>query len=75
MKNKLVKSGYKLWVVATPLRYAIQFYPYLGKNDFFNPDLGLRGSVVDKLMDSLSKHAASDYHVTTDNFFRSPQLL
>ena len=55
MKNKPVKFGYKLWVVATPLGYAIQFYPYMGKNNSFDPDLGLRGSVVDKLTDSLSK--------------------
>ena len=75
MKNKPVKFGYKLWVAATPLGYAIQFYPYMGKDDFFDPDLGLGGSVVDKLTDSLPKHAGSNYHIITDNFFTSPQLL
>ena len=49
IKNKPVKFGYKLWVAATPLRYANQFYPYMGKDDFFDPDLGLGGSVVGKL--------------------------
>ena len=51
MKNKPVKFGYKLWVAATPLRYAIQFNPDMSKDDFFDPDLGLGGSVVDKLTD------------------------
>ena len=39
MKNKPVKLGYKLWVAATLLGFAIQFYPYIGKDDFFDPDL------------------------------------
>ena len=47
----------------------------MGKDDFFDPDLGLGGSVVDKLTDSLPKHAGSNYHIITDNFFTSPQLL
>ena len=59
------------WVAATPLGYAIQFYPYMGKDDFFDPDLGLGGSVVDKLTDSLPKHAGSNYDIITDNFFAS----
>ena len=53
MKNNLVKFGYKLWVAATPLKYAIQFYPYMGKDDIFDPDLGPGRSLIDKLIDSL----------------------
>ena len=75
MKNKPVKFGYKLWVAATPLGYAIQFYHYMGKDDYFDPDLELGRSVVDKLTGSLPKHARSNYHIITDNFFTSPQLL
>ena len=59
----------------TPLGYTIQFYPYMGKDDFCDPDLGLGVSVVDRLTDSLPKHAGSNYHIITDNFFTSPQLL
>ena len=69
--NKPVKFGYKLRVAATPMGYAIQCYPYMGKDNFF----GLGGSVVDKSMGSLPKHAGSNYHIVTDNFFTSPQLL
>ena len=47
----------------------------MGKNDFFDPDLGLGGSVVDKLMESLPEHAGLNYHIITDNFFPIPQLL
>ena len=75
IKNKPVKFRYKLCVAATPLGYAIQFYPYMCKDNFFDPDLGLGGSVVDKLTNSLPKHARSNYHIITDNFFTSPQLL
>ena len=75
MKNKPVKFGYKLWVAASPLGHSIQFYPYMGKDDFFDPDLELGGSIVDKLTDSLTKHAGSNYHIIADNFFTSYQLL
>ena len=71
IKNKPVKFRYKLWVAATPLGYGIQFYPYMGNDSFFDPDLGLGGSAVDKLTDSFPKHAGSNYHIITDNFFAS----
>ena len=73
MKKKAVKFEYKLWVAATPLGYTIQFYLYMGIDDFLDIDLGLGGSVVGKLTDSLPKHAGSNYHIA-DNFFASPQL-
>ena len=69
MKNKPVKFEYKFWIAAIPLGYAIQFYLYMGKDDVFDPDLGFEESVVDKLMDNLSKHAGLNYHTITDNFF------
>ena len=47
----------------------------MGKDDFLDPDMGLGGFVVDKLTNNLRKHARSNYHLTTDNFFISPQLL
>ena len=59
------KIGYKLWVAD------IQFYLYMGKDDFFDPDLGLAGSVIDELTDSLPKHTGSNYHIITDNFITS----
>ena len=40
-----------------------------------DPDLGLGRSAVDRLTDSFPKHAGSNYHIMTDNFFTSPQLL
>ena len=47
MRNKPVRFGYKFWVAATPLCYAIQFYPYTDSS------LGLGGSVVANLTEKL----------------------
>ena len=47
----------------------------MGKDNFFDPDLGPREFVVDKLTNSLPKHAASNYQFITNNFFTSIQLL
>ena len=74
MKNKPVKFGYKFWVAASPLGYAIQFYPYMGKDDNYDSTLGLGGSVVAKLAESLPQQDGSNYHIM-DNFFTSPNLL
>ena len=75
IQNKPVKFGYKLWVAATPLGYAIQFYPYAGKDDNYNNDIGLGGSVVMTIMSKLPTVSNLNYHVVMDNFFTSPSLL
>ena len=74
IQNKPVKFGYKLWVAATPLGYDIQFYPYAGKNDNYNKDIGLGGSAVMTLMSKLPTVPNSHYHAVMDNFFTSPSL-
>ena len=63
MRNKPVKFGYKFWVAATPLGYAIQFYPYMGKDEYYDSDIGLGGSVVTKLADALPRQDGSNYHI------------
>ena len=75
MQIKPVKFGYKLWVAATPLGYAIQFYPYAGKDANYDKDLGLGGSVVMSLVSKFPSIPKSSYHVVMDNFFTSPSLL
>ena len=52
-----------------------QFYPYAGKNDNYNKDIGLGGSVVMTLMSKLPTVPDSHYHAVMDNFFTSPSLL
>ena len=74
IQNKPVKFGYKLWVAATPLGYAIQFYHYAGKDDNYNKDIGLSGS-VNMTMSKLPTVPNSSYHVVMDNFFTSPSHL
>ena len=75
IQNKPVKFGYKLWAAATPLGYTRQCYPYAGKDDNYNKDIGLGGSVVMTLMSKLPTVPDSNYHVVMDNFFTSPSLL
>ena len=75
MQSKPVKFGYKLWVAATPLGYAIQFYPYAGKDANNDKELGLGCSVVMSLVSKFPSIPRSSYHVVMDNFFKSPSLL
>ena len=75
IQNKPVKFGYKLWVAATLLGYGIQFYPYARKDDNYNKDIGLGGSVVMTLMSKLPTVPDLHYHPVMDNFFTSPSLL
>ena len=75
MKNKSVKFWNNLWFAATLLEYVIQFYPKTDNGNFFDLDLGHGGSVVEKLTNSLQKHAWSNYHNITYNLFKSHQLL
>ena len=75
IQTKPVKFGYKLWVAATPLCYSIQLYSFAGKDDNYNKDIGLGGSVVMTLMSKLPTVPDSHYHAVTDDFFTSPSLL
>ena len=75
MRNKPGKFGSKFRVAATPLGYAIQFYPYAGKDENYDSNLGLGGSVVATLAEKLPSQVGSNYHIIMDNFFTSPNLL
>ena len=79
--GKPIKFGYKLWVLAKPLGYCVQFCPYAGKDTQLDEygDIGLEvgGTVVAHLLKCLSfqQDNGSIYHVVMDNFFTSPGLL
>ena len=75
IRNKPVKFGYKFWVAATPLGYAIQFYLYAGKDENYDSNLGLDGSAVATLAAKLPSQFGSNYNIIMDNFFTSPNLL
>ena len=75
MRNNPVKCGNKFWVAATPLGHAIQFYPYAGKDENYDSNLGLCGSVVATLAEKLPSQIGSNYHIIMDNVFTSPNLL
>ena len=53
MRNKPVKFGNKFWVAATLLGYAIKFYRYAAKDENYDSNLGLGGSVVATLSEKL----------------------
>ena len=54
LHNKLIKFGYKMWVVATCDGYYIQYDSYLGAGTDLDPDLALYGNVADSLVSILS---------------------
>ena len=59
----------------TPFSYTIQSYLYAGKDENFDSNLGLGGSVVATLAEKLPSQVGSNYHIIMDNFFTSPNLL
>ena len=75
IRKKPLKFGYKFWVDATPLGYAIQFYPYTGKDENYDSNLGLGHSVVVTLAEKLPSQVGSNFHIIMDNFFTSRNLL
>ena len=75
MQSKLMKFGYKLWVAATPLWYAIQFYPYAGKDANYDKELDFGGSFVMSLVPKFISIPKSSNKVVMDNLFTSLSLL
>ena len=75
MRNKPIICGHKFWLAATQLGYTIQFYPYAGKDENYDSNLGLSGSVVTTLAEKLLSQVGSNYHIIMDNLFTSPNLL
>ena len=77
--SKPIKCGLKLWVMATPLGYCIQFRPYAGKKStlqwYENIELGLGASVVANLVSKFPVMQTSNYHIVMDNYFTSPAFL
>ena len=79
--GKPIKFGYKLWVMASPLCYCIQFHPYLGKDyqlsEYGNIGLGLGAAVVVHLAQFLPapNDDHSKYHLLMHNYFTSSELL
>ncbi|XP_039281477.1 piggyBac transposable element-derived protein 3-like isoform X1 [Nilaparvata lugens] len=72
--GKPIRFGYKVWMLATRLGYAIQMEPYQGKSTgATNPELGVGGSVVMDLISELPSDRK--YCFFFDNFFTSLKLL
>jgi len=73
MKNKPVKFGIKIWVLADAVTsYCYNFDVYVGKNaEVVNENLGLASKVVIALTKTIEMKG---YEIYTDNFYTSPHL-
>ncbi|XP_070173741.1 piggyBac transposable element-derived protein 3-like [Littorina saxatilis] len=73
IRGKPIRFGFKLWTLADPLGYVVQFEPYTGAGGG-QPygRLGLGGTVVKDLISELPQRP---YYLTFDNFFTSLPLL
>jgi len=72
MRNKPTKWGFKLWVVADPSGYTLDFNVYTGKESDGKREHGLAYDVVMKL---IGPFCFQGYHVYIDNFYTSAKLL
>lgn len=73
IRMKPIRFGYKQWVMATPLGYAICLSPYQGASAGFDRSLGLGHSVVLDLVQKLPD--GLPFHIFFDNFFTGLPLL
>ena len=77
IRGKPIRFGFKVWVLATPLGYVVQFDPYQGARGRQTeyPGLGMGGSVVLDLVSELQEENESSFHLTFDNLFTSLPLI
>ena len=57
------------------LPHAIKLYPYMGRDENYDPTLEVNESVVRKSNSSLPNQDVSNYHVVMNKFFTSLPLL
>ena len=79
INGKPIKFRFKLWVIASPLGYCIQFRPYAGKDsilqEYENVGLGLGASVVANIVSKISVMPTSNYQIVMENYSKNPALL
>ena len=68
MRNKPVKWGFKVWVIADPSGYTLDFDVYTGKDGNGKGDHGVAYGVVMKLV---APFFFQGYHLYIDNFYTS----
>lgn len=59
--------------IATPFEYTVKCYPYMGRDETFDANLGLRKYVVANLACPIKD--GPNYHTLMDNFFASVPSL
>ena len=73
------KQTSKIWLQilgsCKPAWLCHSIYLYAGKDKNYDSSLGLGGSVAVTLAEKLASQVGSNYNITMDNFFTSPNLL
>jgi len=72
MRNKPTKWGFKLWVIADPSGYTLDFNVYTGKEKEGTREHGLAYDVV---MQLVGPFCFQGYHLYVDNFYMSAKLF
>ena len=72
MCNKLVKWGFKLWVILDPTEFTLDFNMYKGKSENHGQH-GLAFGVVQELLITL--YIFQRYFLFFDNFYSSTKFL
>ncbi|XP_037937390.1 uncharacterized protein LOC119670695 [Teleopsis dalmanni] len=73
IRNKPIKFGFKLWVLASSDGYMYSTIPYAGSTQPYDKEIGLGAHVVLKLLENVEH---SEWHcVYFDNFFTSFYLM
>ena len=72
IKGKPIRYGYKMWVLATSLGYAVHLIPYQRATGHkWQPGLGMGGEIM---LDLISVLPQKPFHITFDNLFSSLAL-
>ena len=74
MKDKPIKQGLKLWVLADSANgYTVDFNIYIGKDA--TKESSEHGLSYDVVMELMQPFLNQGYHLYLDNFYTSPQLV
>ena len=72
MKGKPVRFGFKIWCLCSSEGYLFNSIPYIGRDEAFDKELGLRAGTVLKLLEVVENGA--EHEIYFDNFFTSTSL-
>ena len=72
IKNKPVRFGFKIWIMASKCGYIYGFKVYTGRGEVKNNELGLGANVIINFIDELSDSNKIEFYF--DNFFHYSEV-